>query len=262
MRQGGGVKGLAKPSSYTWAHAVNSKPELQVTLAPDSGYDAIEADIIFSERTQGPVMGHPPATDGDLSLQEFLETLVEQGFQGDTSAPNSNIVKLDFKSAKAFESSRGLINEFVAKTLTPGTLFLNADILQGPCDQPCPANFNPSEFLDQAAEVQGAVLSVGWTTGGDNCEYTEAMVDEMLRLLPDRAVTFPIKATCLKRSWGNLKKLLHKENHGLTLWWSQTKLNQDEIGWMYDTLESDPGLRDRTFYDILGFKEFLDSRKG
>lgn len=60
-----------------------------------------------SNVTNIPIMAHPPSNESDLSLEEFLNTNIENnGTKG---------VKLDFKSIDAFEKSKEIL-----KTLRPG----------------------------------------------------------------------------------------------------------------------------------------------
>lgn len=52
-----------------------------------------------------PVMGHPPANESDISLEEFLNVVLEDSKRG---------VKLDFKTIEVFNASR----EILAKVRT------------------------------------------------------------------------------------------------------------------------------------------------
>lgn len=280
-------EGLRRPTQYEWAHAVNSRKLLKDAVLPAKKITAIEADIIFSQAKQQPVMGHPPAKDSDLTLQEFLDTIVRTKFQGAKGSANKNIVKLDFKSEAAFEPSVSLIRDFLAKTGgAPSAVWVNADILAGPNgSQPL---FNASKFIQQALEIGPVVLSVGWTTGGSRSEsllqkiqrwakrftnselpsvfstepYTPAMVSEMLALLPPGVpVTFPIKAPLLASSWAALKPLLDRREHSLTLWYSKSKMDIPSIQEIWSLLESTEELRNRTFYDLKGFDEFVTAQR-
>ena len=68
-----------------------------------------------------------------------------------------------------------------------------------------------------------------------------------------------------------LRQLLEHPNYGLTLWWAVTQLPDEELEWLYATLElelhADGPTADgtsyagRTFYDIKGFRSFLARRK-
>lgn len=255
-------KQLNPPLSYHWAHAVNSQQILDSVLE-NASINAIEADIIFSDVQRVPVMGHPPQTDGELTLQSFLDQLASKEFQRSTRT----IVKLDFKSNLAFERSLSTVQEYTDVTNFPQGLFLNADILQGPClsdEDACRAKFRAKAFVNLASSISGAVLSVGWTTAADSGPYTEHMIEEMLHILepyPDVQVSFPIRAPLFRSSWPVLKRLFKNPNFGITLWWSQSMMEHSELSWIYSTLET-PGSnnRGRTFYDIKGFQAFLETK--
>lgn len=70
----------------------------------------LEADVVLGTitNTSGnateniPIMGHPPEVTSDLSLEEFLESVVADGKRG---------VKLDFKSIEAFDGSRAILEK-------------------------------------------------------------------------------------------------------------------------------------------------------
>ncbi|KAE8912352.1 hypothetical protein PF005_g13027 [Phytophthora fragariae] len=288
------------PLDYRWAHAVNSTALLsavqrQIYKAESQQFatrdfvNAIEADIVWGETKQTPVMGHPPATDGDLTFAQFLDAMLGLGtlFQRLTTHNETPlIVKLDFKSSRAFEASSESLAKFVAQFPFTKGIFINADILAGPVNTNHAA-FDAVRFLEQVNELgeqeggkhrHKAVLSVGWTTANTNeeeihREYSSAMVDEMLRVLQpyeDRfAVTFPLRATSVRKSWPVLRPLLAPSNYGFTLWWAITQMSDDEVEWLYKTLELDSHLDDagnsviyagRTFYDIKGFDSFLAKR--
>lgn len=255
-------KQLDPPLSYHWAHAVNSQKLLDSALE-NASINAIEADIIFSDAQRVPVMGHPPQVDGELTLQSFLDQLARREFQ----RSKRTIVKLDFKSNLAFEQSLSAVKGYREVSDFPQGLFLNADILQGPCqldEDACRAKFRAKAFVKLASSIPGAVLSVGWTTSDNAGPYTEHMVEEMLHILepyPDIQVSFPIRAPLLRSSWPVLKRLYKNPNFGITLWWSQSTMDNSELSWIYSTLET-PGLsyRGRTFYDIKGFQTFLATK--
>lgn len=73
----------------------------------------IEADIVLGH-LQGvgggppiPVMAHPPATTGDLSLEQFLDLVL--------SRRKEKGIKLDFKSQQAFRASENILEQFLVK---------------------------------------------------------------------------------------------------------------------------------------------------
>lgn len=295
------------PLDYRWAHAVNSQALLadvrqQIQTAKqeqwqgDVHVNAIEADIIWSQAQQCPVMGHPPQTDGDLPFDLFLQEMTRLADEFAASIATTKtaegggtlsslpvaplIVKLDFKSMQAFQASITLLRPFIASFPYRDGIFINADILVGPATTNALA-FDALVFLRMAHGLginQGAagadyreklVLSVGWTTSNSTEEeimrcYSHEMIDEMLRILEPYAhmrVTFPVRATCARGSWSALQKLLQgPANYGLTLWWAATQMPEQEIEWLYKTLEHSAAAQsyaNRTFYDIRGFEGFL-----
>ncbi|CAI5734828.1 unnamed protein product [Hyaloperonospora brassicae] len=296
------------PLDYRWGHAINSRALLRrvhqevqrATTQPIALHDfvnAIEADIIWSEAEQRPVMGHPPATTGDLTLAAFLQTMLDVANMLQHVPVSSDpplIVKCDFKSPQAFEASLDLLAAFLAAYPFTRSVFLNADIVPGP-ETPLVdgAAFDGAVFLQQVDGLGARdggqhrhklVLSVGWTTVHSqdldvDRGYSIDMVDAMLQLLqPYRdttnkcGVTFPLRATSVRRSWPAVRQLLEHPRYGLTLWWAPTQLPDEELEWLYTTLERERHVEGppadgksyagRTFYDIKGFRSFLARQKG
>lgn len=72
----------------------------------------IEADIILGtlrNDTTGqsiPVMGHPPSTDSDISLETFLDNILSYNTAHQNQTKG---VKLDFKSTEVFVTSVKLL---------------------------------------------------------------------------------------------------------------------------------------------------------
>ncbi|KAF1784732.1 Protein of unknown function DUF2181 [Phytophthora cactorum] len=253
------------PLEYRWAHAVNSNALLAA------------ADIIWSEAKGTPVMGHPPATDGDLTLAHFLDAMLELAAKFQSSMPSNEtplIVKLDFKSSRAFEKSIEELAKFVAQYPFSKGIFINADILPGP------ANSNLSMTL--ASVIAGTPSQTRAFGGVDDTnaneeeihrEYSSAMVDDMLRVLKPYGdsvtVAFPLRATSVRKSWPALRPLLEPKNFGFTLWWAITQMSDDELEWLFSTLELETHedgnggqttYAGQTFYDIKDFDSFLARR--
>jgi hypothetical protein len=96
-------------SRITWAHAVNSRAQLQEALESKSKYISfqhsmslfddlgslmfIEADILIDPLTNQPIMAHPPHTSSDLTFSEFLQQ----------TRSSSKGLKLDFKDINALQ---------------------------------------------------------------------------------------------------------------------------------------------------------------
>lgn len=97
-----------------WAHAVNSKAELQEALNDDR-IDMIEADVILGQINNSgnslPVMGHPPMISSDVTLNDFLLKIVDYN----SNSTNSKGVKLDFKSIEVFEASVDILDNLWKK---------------------------------------------------------------------------------------------------------------------------------------------------
>ncbi|TPX64313.1 hypothetical protein CcCBS67573_g08440 [Chytriomyces confervae] len=243
--------GLKPASDYKWGHAINSQLLLDQTLK-DASVNAIEADVIYSENQQQAVMGHPPQTDSALTLDSFLQQLLRSEFQ---SHQTQTIVKLDFKSQSAFDTSLDLVARYVEKTQFPVGLWINADVVRGPGGGA--SVFDAGAFVESALTriSDKVVLSLGWTTGGDPAGvYTREMVQSMhevvSRLCVDGGVCvqFAVRATSVVDSMQALVPLLDaSEQFGMTLWWSAFCLRPGELQRMRSLLHA---WRERVFYDV------------
>ena len=246
--------------------------------------EAIEADIIYSQAKLQAVMGHPPMLDGELTLVSFLEQISRANFQPrlcggsmqeelPTTTTERPVLKLDFKSMTALQSSLPHVKNYL--TQVPPSIeekvWINADILPGPgagedladeeAQKKVQPQFNAKEFLELVtSQLPGTTLSIGWVTSltSIHAPYTESMVNDMIeccRSYPN--VTFPIRGSCFKQSWGVLQKLYNSNKKWtLTLWWSK-ELSTDEFDVIYYTLEQDGRYRNRTYYDLSGFHQYL-----
>lgn len=268
--------------NYNWHHAVNSQSKLNDVLTylsnksnNDTYIEAIEADIIHSEVQSKAVMGHPPLVDGDLTLVSFLQQVHSINFQqqhDNDSIDTCPVLKLDFKSMEALQSSLSDVQGYLSNlptNLHRRLLWINADIMAGPGEDLNDAisqkkiqpKFNAEEFVQVVStQLPGTVLSIGWTTSLSDryAPYTDIMVDNMIeccKSFPN--VTFPIRGTSFKGSWSTLKRLYDTNPAWtVTLWWSYT-LSLDEFKFIHNTLESDETFRDRTYYDLRGFRDYL-----
>ncbi|XP_037115447.1 protein FAM151B isoform X2 [Syngnathus acus] len=187
-----------------WSHAVNSRSKL--TEALQGPTHMIEADIIVrGYDPKEPVMGHPPDTDSDITLKEWLEcvTLHDKG------------IKLDFKSLEAVSLSVALLQQALVQMTSP--VWVNADILPGPGIPNKP--LEPQAFLAAVKSLPtNIVLSLGWitkwTTGTDNPGYSWEMVHEMQDICRglEHLVTFPVRAALLAQSVSQLAWLLQQSD--------------------------------------------------
>merc|ERR1711934_710942 len=163
----------------SWSHATNSKALLNQALADSTMM--IEADVSLGPGNT-PIMAHPPANTSDLSLQQFLETVLES-----TEGGAKKGIKLDFKLLGVVEPSLSMLEGLRDRLAIP--LWLNADILQGPGGG-VPVEGN--DFLNVCKRIfPGATLSVGWTTGPEG-QYSKDDFDKMRNLLLQHNVTSPV----------------------------------------------------------------------
>uniref|UniRef100_A0A3Q2VJG5 Family with sequence similarity 151 member B n=1 Tax=Haplochromis burtoni TaxID=8153 RepID=A0A3Q2VJG5_HAPBU len=177
----------------------------------------IEADIVMRGRDpKEPIMAHPPDTDSDITLREWLERVKEYG-KG---------IKLDFKSMEAVSTSLVLLQEVLTEPYRP--VWINADIFSGPGGQIGPLEHHT--FLSVVTHLPShTVLSLGWTTGWtagtDNPGYSWDMVHMMEKICRDlkHPVTFPVRAALLAKSFSQLAWLLKQsDRYTLTVWTGQS----------------------------------------
>lgn len=217
-------------TKIVWAHAVNSKANLTKALTADD-IMMLEADVVLGHLTNStntnitvPIMAHPPETESDLSLEEFLTSVLHNGTKG---------IKLDFKSIEAFDGSKSILADKRKEFIVP--LFLNADILPGPVDAKT-TPVDPTSFLDSAIKTfPDSVLSVGWTTryGSESHitegQYTEEQIQKMVDTLTKnkvaQSVTYPVRAGLAANDINVMKTLIDRSssfgNATLTIWSSQ-----------------------------------------
>ncbi|KAK5931820.1 hypothetical protein CgunFtcFv8_003583 [Champsocephalus gunnari] len=197
-----------------WSHAVNSRSRLTEALTGPT--HMIEADVVLRGRDpKEPIMAHPPDTDSDITLKEWLEKV--KGC--------SKGIKLDFKSMEAVVPSVVLLEEMLTGPSCP--LWINADILSGPGGKATP--LEPQAFLSAVRTLPThAVLSLGWTTGWtagmDNAGYSWNMVRGMEEICRDlnHPVTFAVRAALLAHSLPPLTWLLQQAHrYTLTVWTGQ-----------------------------------------
>jgi len=219
-------------TAITWAHAVNSQFQLHEAL--EGPVDMIEADIILATLIDDPIsppqpcMGHPPETTSDITLQQFLTTILAFNKRNTTKKG----VKLDFKSTHVFNGSIKILESLWNEMNYP--VWLNADILSGPVNNQITLPVDPNIFLSTCKQkFPTAVLSIGWTTRwGNNFtegHYNDEHIDNMTAIIKDNNVmnplTFPVRAGIAANSDMQLKNLFialnGTNNVTLTIWSSQ-----------------------------------------
>ena len=84
----------------------------------------IEADVSLGAENE-PIMAHAPANTSDLSLEQFLESVLASTQSGEKKG-----IKLDFKFLDVVEPSLVMLDNLRDKLNFP--VWLNADILKGP----------------------------------------------------------------------------------------------------------------------------------
>ena len=176
----------------------------------------LEADV--SRRADGtPIMAHPPSTDSDLSLEQFLK---------ETLGSHKGI-KLDFKTTNVLEPSLKILLEQTAQKQAMNPIWLNADILPGPCHSGSSCSpVNPHTFLTLCTKYfPSATLSVGWTTNPfisiEKDFYESRFVQPMRDLLSSvtQPITFPVRANLIGKSMEQMLWLLSlSDNYTLTVW--------------------------------------------
>ncbi|XP_032778711.2 protein FAM151B [Daphnia magna] len=216
-------------SRIKWAHGVNSKIQLNNSIRGNAMI--IEGDVSMGsiDSRDGmdlPIMAHPPLKTSDLSLTEFVDTVLH--------SKTSKGMKFDFKQLEVVEPSFKIIKSR-ANEMT-GSLWLNADIVQGPVN----ASTKPVEAAQFLKLVKHyfpyAILSVGWTTkfgpqltlplqiindGSYTMDHMIQMRDVLKAAEIQQPITFPIRAglsTSPEAHASILWLLKQFENSSLTIW--------------------------------------------
>ncbi|XP_069792603.1 protein FAM151B [Narcine bancroftii] len=190
-----------------WYHAANKKAQMKEALQSD--VHMIEADVNFGR--QGPIMAHPPETESDNTLQNWLNEVLQ----------SDKGIKLDFKSLSAVEPAMKMLVS--VKHFLTRPIWINADILPGPNGSSKARISN--EFLHIVSSyLPDVTLSLGWTSDQlvDQTQgYTWEMVKEMEQIcqMLCQPVTFPVRAVLVRSSWPQLHWLLQQsERYSLTVW--------------------------------------------
>uniref|UniRef100_H3AIT8 Family with sequence similarity 151 member B n=1 Tax=Latimeria chalumnae TaxID=7897 RepID=H3AIT8_LATCH len=236
-----GLISVRDGAEIIWYHAANSKAKLKEAL--QSSAHMIEADVLL--RGQGspheePIMAHPPDTDSDITLREWLNEVLKTDMG----------IKLDFKSLAAVEPSMKLLQ--VVKTELRRPVWINADILPGPNGRS--TTVEAQKFLGTVRSFFPAVtLSLGWTTSwhpeADNEGYSWEMVNKMEDLCKHlcQMVTFPVRAALVCQSWPQLLWLLQQsDRYSLTVWTGKDdQYSVEDLLYIRDNFD-----KTRIYYDI------------
>ncbi|NWW19543.1 F151B protein, partial [Falcunculus frontatus] len=190
-----------------------------------------------------PILAHPPDTDSDITLQEWLAEMVS----------TNKGIKLDFKSLGAVGPSLELLGRLGQPLARP--VWLNGDILPGPRGSREP--LDARAFLGATtSSCPDATLSLGWTTGCHQGQaprlsagYEWAMVQEMSRLcqpLP-QPVTFAVRAALVPGSIPQLQWLMQQSRrYSLTVWTgAEDMLSVEDLLFIRENFD-----KSRVYYDI------------
>lgn len=204
----------------------------------------IEADVLLpsdgSEHGQ-PIMAHPPETNSDNTLQEWLAEVMK----------TNKGIKLDFKSLAAVRASMLFLQNVRQHLQRP--VWMNADILPGPNGSS--KVVDARAFLDTVTSFfPDVTFSLGWTTGWHpekvNEGYSWTMVKEMDYICSGltQPVTFPVRAALFRQSSSQLLWLLKKSNrYSLTIWTGKDdSYTTDDLLYIRDCFN-----KTQVFYDIL-----------
>ncbi|NXY33561.1 F151B protein, partial [Pomatorhinus ruficollis] len=167
-----------------------------------------------------PILAHPPDTDSDITVQEWLAQMVS----------TDKGIKLDFKSLAAVGPSLELLGQVGQSLDRP--VWLNGDILPGPRGSCAPLDAGaflgtvtsscPDATLWGLCEVSLLCLSPG---------YEWPMVQEMSRLCHplSQPVTFAVRAALVPGSIPQLQWLLQQSHrYSLTVWTGKEDMHSVE----------------------------------
>ena len=218
---------LPNPKSLIWAHSTCSKDLLDKALG-DHNITAIEADIVMGHKMndlkevcpkQQPIMAHPPLFVSDLTFEEFIRRSLTQDYVQDQDQQcrlrNSKHLKLDIKEQGAIELvlttlksllsvhkvnvNNGDVNVNVNVNVNchvnklENTIFLNADILEGPGCRSRPLGIEAEEFIEKCLTFTDFIhqhnrdkiaMSLGWKADCRSFEgYTVEDVKKMRSII-------------------------------------------------------------------------------
>ncbi|XP_048579604.1 protein FAM151B isoform X2 [Nematostella vectensis] len=247
--------GLRSCSQVTWSHAVNSRERLQAAVTPTSSTMMLEADVILSYSKGIPVMAHPPSTDSNLTLEEFLQI----------SLGARRGVKLDFKTLEAVKPSLDILAS-KSQHFIDVPVFLNADILSPSCVNKTAVD--AKKFIQYCTELfPRGELSLGWVSHSSpesharechrNGHLQWETVHEMASLCKPlkQSVTFPVNVRVAYQNLEQVKWLLHQSTrYSLTLWvYYQDNVPLKDLVYLYKDL-----INEKVYYDLAHLEDKLN----
>ncbi|NWR75465.1 F151B protein, partial [Centropus unirufus] len=185
-----------------------------------------------------PIMAHPPETDSDITLEEWLTEIIS----------TDKGIKLDFKSLEAVRPSMELLEHVKQDLKRP--VWINADILPGPNGSS--AVVDAKGFLDTVTSFfPDVTLSLGvlfnqmlFTVG-----YDWTMVKEMAQICNalSQPVTFPVRAALVRQSIHELCWLMQQsDRYSLTVWTGKEDIySVEDLLYIRENFD-----KSRVYYDI------------
>ncbi|NXU88559.1 F151B protein, partial [Xiphorhynchus elegans] len=178
-----------------------------------------------------PIMAHPPDTDSDITLQEWLALMV-----------NTNKgIKLDFKSLEALGPSLELLGQVEQQLRRP--VWINGDVLAGPGG--APPVLEAQTVLSTVTSAFPDGCAAGRVPAGYEWPMVRAM-SELCRPL-SQPVTFPVRAALVPRSLPELRWLLDQsDRYCLTVWTGKEDIySVDDLLCIRENFD-----KSRVYYDI------------
>ena len=196
---------LPNPKLLKWAHSTCSKHELNRAMR-DKSITAIEADIVWGHEENGeedasltlnpdeqlqPIMAHPPSFISDLTFERFIATAFAKDHDS-AEVDEYKHLKLDFKDAETIEPVLERLQDALSTSKNDKTIFLNADILEGPGKRNAPLIIEADEFVEKCLTFIDLVgdqndrmamrisLSLGWR--GDCRSFGGYTVDDIEKM--------------------------------------------------------------------------------
>jgi len=227
-----------------WSHATNTMDMLETAIEDDTMM--IEADVSVGEGG-APIMAHPPDNTSDLTLLDFLNTVIAASKRGIKKG-----MKLDFKYIEIVAPSLSILKTLESELQFP--VWLNADILPGPGGSSTPVDAD--SFLSQVTQhFPTATLSIGYTTSAEG-KYTKEQLQQMFDILKGKnitaPVTLPLRACLAARSIPEITEFMKLVDQDgsfpttITIWSSaQDEVDHEQL----DKLISQVG-KNRLYLDV------------